>query len=110
MSLSYASTCDYIGAAVRDQAKAMLANWQAPPIDAPEIQEWIAQVLGYFARCYRNPGKSGHEQWHASHLIIDNRDPFEHAHEHAGVHMIRGFYPSYHPTRDAFKRAYWGSK
>jgi len=110
MSLTSAKDCDYIDPSVAAQAARILAEWERPSLESVEVREWIAQVLGYFANCYRNPDRSGHEQWYASHLLIARRDPIEHASDHAGVYLIRHFYPEYVPTREDFAGAYWGTK
>ena len=111
MSLSYAAECDYIDPAVRAEAKRKLAEWPGSklPIDSVEVQAWIRQVLGYFKGCYRNPNRSGVQQWNASELIIDNRDPLANADDHAGVRMIRHYYSEFTPTAEHFAQARWGS-
>ena len=111
MSLSYAAECDYISPAVRAEAKRKLAEWSANrlAIDSNEVQAWVRQVLGYFKGCYRNPDRSGVQQWNASELIIDNRDPLANADDHAGVRTIRHYYPEFTPTAEHFAQARWGS-
>jgi hypothetical protein len=98
---------------VRAEAKALLDGWAAekPAIDSPEVQEWILQVLGYFRGCYRNPGIDGLRQWAASDLIINSdRNPLEYLDDHAGVRLIRQYYPGFAPTAAHFGGAYWGTK
>jgi hypothetical protein len=109
MALDYAAKCEYLDGATRAAARTVLAAWRRPPLDSPEIQEWILQVLGYFKTCYNF---SGHEiGWHAANLTIDaGKEPMEHADCHAGVHCIREYYPEFQPTPEHFQRAYWGKK
>lgn len=110
MSLSYAATCDYTDAATRARAKRKLAEWQAPPIDSPEVQEWILQVLGYFRNCYRGEGAES-ECWNAGNLrIAKPGDPLRSVDESAGVHFVRAFYPGFTPTEQQQNDAYWGTK
>jgi len=111
MCLSSAVECDWLADDTRAAAKKMLGDWRAPAIDSPEVVEWIRQVLGYFRGCYRGEGAEP-ECWHAGQLRIIHGD---HASlppiaEHAGVRMIREYYPAYVPTDDDFSGAYWGSK
>jgi hypothetical protein len=113
-SLSAAASDDAMDPAVRAEAKRLLDAWaaNAPPLESAEVQAWVLQVLGYFRGCYRNPDKSGTEQWHASHLVIrDDRyySPVEHAGDHAGVRFIREYYPGFAPTAEHFVNARWGS-
>jgi len=108
-ALSGAAKDPNIDAATRNAAAELLASWRRPPLDSPEIQDWIAQVLGYFRGCFRNP-QAGDRQWHASDLIIDKRDPVANADDHAGVNLIRRFYPEFKPTAEHFAGAYWGKK
>ena len=110
MSLSAAVDATWLDPATRAEAKKLLKSWQPPSPSSPEITDWRQQVLGYFRGCYRNPGSPDGE-WNASNLVIDqNRDPIANADDHAGVHLIREFYPDYVPTEDNFGGAYWGSK
>lgn len=51
MSLPYAVTCDYLDPMLRASVADLLASWQRPAMNAPEIQAWILQVLGYFHDC-----------------------------------------------------------
>lgn len=109
MSLLSAVSADYLDEITRREARALLESWVRPALESPDVQAWIGQVLGYFRGCYRNPAKSGAEQWHASHVLIDNREPLANALDHCGVRCIRSFYPEYMPTADDFARAQWGS-
>lgn len=88
-------------------AKRILEAWRRPAIDNPEIQDWIAQVLGYFRHCYCGLTDT---RWNVSDLIIDDRNPLENIDDHAGVHLIRKFYPDFTPTAEDFQRSYWGTK
>lgn len=108
MSLSSASDCAWLDATIRAEAKRILDDWRPLPIDSAEVQSWIRQVFGYFRNCYRNPDKSGADQWHASHVLIRERDPLENAADHCGVHLIRHYYPDYQPTAEQFAEARWG--
>lgn len=95
----------------RGAAKAKLKNWQPLPIDDPAVQDWIQQVLGYFRGCYANPELPEPGRWNASTLLISSeRDPLEWADLHAGVRLIRKYYPEFQPTREQFAEAYWGMK
>lgn len=79
-----------------------------PPIDSPEIQKWIRQVLGYFAGCYKGDGAEP-ECWHAGKLrITKDADPMLNTDLHAGVRMIRQYYPTFQPARVHFDEAKWG--
>lgn len=109
MSLSAAAECAWLDPATRRSARAKLDAWDAnkPTLDAPESQEWIRQVLGYFRNCYRGVGDEP-ECWHAGNLRI-TEEPRP-ADEHAGVRLIRKYYPDYQPTPEHFAEAYWGTK
>lgn len=110
MSLTAAVEASYLPDSIRQRAVGILKEWQAPAIESPEIQEWVLQVLGYFRGCYRNPA-AGAEEWHAGKLIISqSRDPLEAPGDHAGVHLIRQYYPEFTPAAEHFAGAYWGSK
>lgn len=100
-----------------ERAKELLANWNKLPIDHPEVQAWIHEVLGYFKNCFANQVmlhvNNDKRAWNASHLYIMNIDPFyphNMVDEHAGVHLIRKHYPDFIPTEQDFKLAYWGKK
>ncbi len=108
MSLRSAVESTWLASETRNAARRMLESWNAnrPPIDP----EWVRSVLGYFRGCYRNP-EAGDKQWHASDMVIDAaRDPMANASDHAGVNLIRGFYPDYQPTAEDFAQAQWGRK
>ncbi len=109
MSLSSAVACEWLDPLTRERAKSVLDGWKAPAIESPEVAEWIRSVLGYFRSCYRNPA-AGEREWHASDMLIDaNRDPLAFDCEHAGVHLIRKYYPDFVPTADDFALARWGA-
>lgn len=108
VSLTYAVDCDWISADTRARASGMLKRWHAnpPAIDSEPVQRWISQVLGYFRNCYIGPSGSRN----ASDLAIDSeRDPMADPGSHAGVALIRDFYPDFTPTAADFEAARWGS-
>ena len=79
-------------------------------LDSPEIQDWILQVLGYFRGCY-NLLPWEEAGWNVSALTISQLlDPMEYIGQHAGVHLIRRYYPEFAPTPEQFTSAYWGTK
>jgi hypothetical protein len=109
-SVSYAAEDKYIDPDTRQEIRALLSKWKKnrPPITAPEVQAWVLQVLGYFRNAYGNPTIEGAKKWDASNLVFDNdRDPVKGADDHAGVHLIRKFYPEFSPTRQDFTSAGW---
>src|SRR5512135_3790184 len=114
MSLSYAAEeAPWLDEDTRKEARALLDKWKKdrPSLTSAKVQDWIHQVLGYFKGGYRNPAKEGATQWHASNLIFDQeRDPVADADDHAGVHLIRKFYPDFVPSASDFDRAYWGQR
>jgi hypothetical protein len=108
-SLEYAVKDDTLDDETRAKAKAILDSWKAPPIDSEEIREWVLQVLGYFKGCYNLD--LSEDGWSNDNLTIDmNLNPLEYIDNHAGVHLIRKYYPDFIPTRDDFDNAYWGTK
>ncbi len=108
MSLTAAIECEYLDDATRAAARTVLASWVRPALDSSEIQEWVKQVLGYFKGCFKGEGPN---QWNASELRIDNKiDPLLNADLHAGVRLIRKYYPEFTPTAEHFAAAYWGKK
>ncbi len=112
MSLEAAVECEYLDDATKAAARTLLRTWEhnKPALESPEVQEWILQVLGYFKHCFNlTPEKE--TRWHANNLTIDNAlDPMERAECHAGVHLIRKYYPDFQPTAEHFAQAYWGQK
>lgn len=117
MNLSSAVESDWLeedAPEARNAARALLLAWECEkkPIADPEVQDWIAHVLGYFRGCYKGPGNEP-ECWHASDLHIhQGADTLPGAdwRKHAGVHLIQNYYPDYKPCADDFARAYWGEK
>lgn len=113
MSLSSAIGTEWLDDAIRAECRRKLAEWDANklPLTDPAVQDWIRQVLGYFRGCYRNTAAPRDEQWHASELVIDQtRKPLDWQNDHAGVNLIRKYYPDYVPTAEDFAQAYWGTK
>ena len=109
LSLTAAAESEWLNSGTRLAAKAKLRAWQPLPITDEAVQDWIHQVLGYFHNCYK--GEDGPEAWHAGKLrISEDADPVASADLHAGVHLIRRYYPEYQPTAEDFKAAYWGTK
>lgn len=111
MCLSAAVTSDWVDLETQAQAKGLLDGWAAnrTKLEAPEIQAWVLQVLGYYKGCYRNPNVPADRQWNASDVLIDwERDPMFAPGEHCGVRQIREFYPEFEPTAEHFNRAQWG--
>ena len=112
MSLEYALESPGLDAATRAVVRTILATWERlkPPLDSPEVREWILQVLGYFRGCF-NFHPENEAGWHAANLTIESdADPLEKADFHAGVHLIRQYYPDYQPSAADFTAAYWGKK
>lgn len=115
MSLTYAvEDAPWLDPDTKREAKALLDKWKTnrPPIDSPKVQDWIHQVLGYFKNSYgrSRPGTPERERWHVQNLSFEDIDPVLNADLHAGVHLIRRFYPEFTPTREDFERAYWGKR
>lgn len=110
MSLSIAADCEYIDSITQQRAKVILHEWSLhrARLASEEIQDWIKQVLGYFRGCYKGDGSN---PWNADQLrIAQDTDPLLNADIHAGVHLIRRYYPEYVPTQEQFDGAYWGTK
>ena len=114
MSLKAAVDCEWLDNATQNDARDLLTKWQMQdrlPIDAPDVQEWVLQVLGYFHNCYNLRDSSIAENWHVANLTIDIRiNPLIHTDCHAGVHLIRSYYSEFVPTAEHFANAYWGQK
>jgi hypothetical protein len=112
MALTYAvEEAPWLDPETKSEAKALIDKWKTrrPALNSQKVQDWIHQVLGYFKNGYRNPS-AGAQQWHASKLIFDERDPVQNADDHAGVHLIQKFYPDFSPTQQDFAHAYWGKR
>lgn len=112
MSLSAAAESDWLDDdECRSRCRTILKNWKPLPIDHSDVQDWISQVLGYFKDCYVGQDKQGNLSWNASDLRIwRDADPILNADIHAGIHLIRQYYPEFNPTKEHFDKAYWGSK
>jgi len=111
MSLSAAAEATWLNDETRRQATSLLRNWKRPPIQSPEVQDWIRKVLGYCKGCYVGQDKQGNLSWNVSDLRIrPDIDPMLNENIHAGVHLIRKYYPDYMPTKTDFAQAYWGKK
>lgn len=111
MPLSSAAESDWLDPKARGIAKRLLAEWRKPALDSEAVQDWIAIVLGYFKGCYVGQNSKGEPSWNASDLRIDSTvDPVLNADLHAGVHLIRKYYPEFVPTVEHFAGAYWGTK
>lgn len=115
MSLSTAVKCEYLDDATRAAARKLLDTWLAnkQPLDSPEVQGWVRQVLGSFKGCFKGqetaPGAG--DEWDVGKLRINSEvDPLLNADLHAGVHLIRKYYPEFIPTAEHFGGAYWGEK
>ena len=108
-SLSYAVTQEWIDPSVRAEAQQLLDAWHdAPPaVESEEVQAWIHRVLGYFKNCYVNPATGSRHV--ADLLICPDLDPMEATMRHAGVLLIRDFYPDWLPERHHFDTARWGA-
>jgi hypothetical protein len=107
MSLSYAAGCEWLDSETRQAARRVLNNWQRLALDDPSIQDWICHVLGYFRGCYVRPFASRNVD---QFLISKTLNPLANAHMHAGIQLIRDYYPEFHPSQEHFTGAYWGSK
>lgn len=101
-------------AAVKRNIESLLARWEdtKPALDSADVQGWILQVLGYFKGCYRNPSVEPKEQWNVSSLIMGDKQAeaagLDPVNDHAGVHLIRQYYPSFVPTPEHWTKASWG--
>lgn len=49
----------------------------------------------------------GHSSISARGTYIRDRDPLEWIEDHAGVRLIRNYYPNFYPTREHFDNAKW---
>lgn len=111
MSLSAALECEYLDSTTRAVVRTVLNSWKRPALDAPEVQDWIHQVLGYFKGCYRKPGNTSDNAWNVDQLDTQGTaNPMKRIDDHAGVHLIRKYYPEFTPTAEHFSAAYWGTK
>ena len=112
MSLSFAADCEWLTDETRFTVSELLNSWQKLPLDSAVVQDWIAKVLGYYKDCYRNLDEQEPKCWHADNLKI-TKMPAKAGlttNDHAGVHLIRQYYPEFSPTKENFRQAYWGTK
>jgi hypothetical protein len=105
LSLESAAQAEWLNSATKAQAKGILSRWQPLPLEDERTQAWILQVLGYFKNCYKGDGPEP-ECWHAGNLKIDNYGSDD---DHAGVHLIRKYYPEFVPTQEHWNNAKYGS-
>ena len=113
MSLSRGIESDWLDDSCKEDARNLLDKWETEklPLDSAPIQDWIHSVLGYFAGCYKGQDKEGNPSWKVSFLRINSEiDGVLNADLHAGVNLIRKYYPSFKPTKSHFKNAYWGQR
>lgn len=109
-SLSAAVACEWVSDEARAEAKALLDAWTEANRGTTPPVAWVRSVLGYFRHMYRWRDRADPKAWHVSELLADSkRDPVENADDHAGVNLIRRFYPEFTPTADDFAQARWGS-
>lgn len=112
-SLESAIKCDYLPATIRGRASGLLKRWGANklPLTDATVREWVKRTLGYFRGCYAGMNAQGEYSWDVSDLRIDRKcDPLLNASLHAGVRMVRVYYPEYQPSAEDFAQAYWGTK
>lgn len=112
-SLEAVAECSWLSPSIKGRASGILKRWQAEklPLSDPLVQDWVRNVLGYFKGCYKVQTKQGEPSWNVSDLrILPDIDPILNADLHAGVRLIRQYYPEYQPSPDDFKAAYWGTK
>ena len=111
MSLSSAlEYTDYPRPEIKAKARRLLDAWSPLPIDTEDVQDWIHHVLGYYRGCYRR-SSPGPDEWNVSNLQMDPKvNPMLAVQWHAGVNLIRKYYPDFEPTQQHFDWAYWGTK
>jgi len=111
MSLSRAAECEWLDEWTRRAAKGILASWHRPPLESKDVQNWIHQVLGYFEGCYSGNDKDGNVSWNVSDLRIDHKvNPMLNVDMHAGIRIVRKYYPEFNPSFTHFTNAYWGKR
>lgn len=102
MCLSSAAEAEYIPEDIRSKAQALLDGWQPPALESPEVQSWITQVMAHLASMYRAVDVPEPECWHGWRMRVIRVDPLSPEappiSEHAGVHLIRRFYPQWSPA------------
>ena len=108
MSLTGALEADWLTDHTKLKAKTILDAWE--PLRLDLVKDWIYQVLGYFHDCYVGQDEQGNASWNADKLRIAKIDPMLNIDLHAGVHLIRKYYPEYVPIKEDFDNAYWGTK
>ena len=106
-SLSSAVENEWLNDDIRNKAKDLLNNWQAPDINSEDVKKWIFEVLGYFNNCYSKDGITRNVN---DGLEVIKGNPFKVGiDKHLGVMLIREFYPEYQPTENDFINAKWGN-
>ena len=104
-SLSYGA--EHMDSPLREQCQFILNNWVPLPLEDPAVQVWIRRVLGYFRNCYKGLGDD-ETAWYCDKLRIADINPTLNVDLHAGVHLIRKYYPHFVPTEFDFFEAKWG--
>ncbi len=94
---SSATTCEYILNDSKMVAKMKLDSWNPLPLNDEKVVKWVRQVLGYFRNCYKNRDMNEPDCW------------MEWVEDHAGVRLIRKYYPEYNPSQEDFDMAKWGT-
>lgn len=104
-SLETAAECEWLDAKTVNTARKLLDDWRPLSQESDEVQAWILQILGYFRNCYCCGDGTKPEDWHARNLVIAKSGPVD---KHAGVHLIRKYYPEFVPSDEHFENARWG--
>ena len=113
LNLSSAVDDEWLEPGARAAARKALADWEKnkPSLDHPAVEEWVRYVLSYYRGSYATRGTEGAERWNVSNLEFDQElDPVENADRHAGVRMIRRYYPEYNPRVEDFAPGGYGQK
>jgi hypothetical protein len=111
ISLTSAAKEAWLDPVSKDAARAKLKEWKPLPLSDPRVQDWIHEVLGYFRGMYVGQDKAMKESWNASDLRhLPDADPVLNQDIHAGIHLIRRYYPQFKATAYDFQAAYWGKK
>ena len=111
MSLSHAAESKWLNDETRFQASNILTKWKEPELESPSVQDWVFQVMGYFRGCYQGKDKNGAGSWNAGNLLISKElDAIQNQDIHAGVNLIRKYYPNFKLEQRHVDAAYWGSK
>lgn len=110
-SVDYYLEDEHVPEEAKIQIRQIIGKEERPDITDPEVHDWICRVMGYFKHSYRNPVTGS---WNAGELKIDvNSNPeytIAHQDGHAGVHLIRKYYPEFKLTEEILRCAYWGKK